>query len=131
MNDGVDLDTIRDHLIHGELVQYYRPEFLNRFDGIVLFKALNREEIKQIAGLMLKGVAKDLETRGVGLRVEEAALEALADVGFDPEFGARPMRRAIQDRVENKLAELILQSKLQRRDTIVLGEACQVRVEHG
>ncbi|OIO18667.1 MAG: hypothetical protein AUJ23_03210 [Candidatus Magasanikbacteria bacterium CG1_02_32_51] len=131
MNDGVDLDVIKDHLIHGELMQYYRSEFLNRFDGIVLFRALNREEIKQIASLMLKGVAKDLEARGVELRVEDAALEALVDVGFDAEFGARPMRRAIQDKVENQLAELILQNKLQRRDTIILGETCQIRVEHG
>ena len=131
MNDGVDLDVIKDHLIYGELMQYYRSEFLNRFDGIVLFRALNREEIKQIASLMLKGVAKDLEARGVELRVEDAALEALVDVGFDAEFGARPMRRAIQDKVENQLAELILQNKLQRRDTIILGETCQIRVEHG
>ncbi|MFA7314453.1 MAG: ATP-dependent Clp protease ATP-binding subunit [Candidatus Magasanikbacteria bacterium] len=131
MNNNVDLDTIKNSLIHGELMQYYRPEFLNRFDGIVLFKALNREEIKQIAGLMLKSIAKDLEARGVELRVEDSALEALADVGFDPEFGARPMRRAIQDRIENRLAELILQNKLQRRDTIILGDACQISVKHG
>ncbi|HAT03857.1 MAG TPA: hypothetical protein DCS29_03750 [Candidatus Magasanikbacteria bacterium] len=129
MNQGVDLEVIRDHLIRGELKQYYRPEFLNRFDGIVLFKALTREETKQIAGLMLKRVGKDLEARGVELRVEDAALEALADVGFDPEFGARPMRRAIQDRVENYLAELVLQGKLQRRDVIILGEGCQIKVE--
>lgn len=129
MNQGVDVETIREHLIRSELKQYYRPEFLNRFDGIVLFKALNREEIKQIAGLMLTRVAKDLETRGVELRVEDAALEALADVGFDPDFGARPMRRAIQDRVENQLAEFILQNKLKRRDVVILGEGAQIRVE--
>jgi len=131
MKQGVDLDVIRDHLIRGELRQYYRPEFLNRFDGIVLFKALNRDEIKQIAGLMLKGVGKDLELRGVELRFEDAALEALADVGFDPDFGARPMRRAIQDRIENYLAELVLQNKLQRRDVVIVGEGCQMRVERG
>jgi len=129
ISSGVDMDKIRENLIHGELMQYYRPEFLNRFDAIVLFKSLTRSEIKQIAEIMLKGVARDLENRGVELRVEEAALEALADVGFDPEFGARPMRRAIQDRVENRLAELILQNKLQRRDIIVLGEACQIKIE--
>ncbi len=131
MNQGVDVKTIREHLIRGELKQYYRPEFLNRFDGIVLFKALLREEIKKIAGLMLKRVAKDLETRGVELRVEDSALEALAEVGFDPDFGARPMRRAIQDRVENQLAEFILQKKLKRRDVVVLGEGAQMRVEKG
>jgi ATP-dependent Clp protease ATP-binding subunit ClpC len=125
----VPLDDIRQSLIKGKLKEYYRPEFLNRFDGIVLFKALERPEIKQIAGLMLKRVAKDLEKRGVFFRAEEAGLEALAQVGFDPEFGARPMRRAIQDKVENALAELVLQKKLNRRDTVVLGANAEIRVE--
>ena len=126
---GKSLEEIRQTLVRGELKKYYRPEFLNRFDGIVLFKSLEKEEIKQIAGLMLKRVAKDLEKRGVGFRVEESALVALAEVGFDPEFGARPMRRAIQEHVENKLADLILQKKLERRDVIVLGKGLEVKVE--
>lgn len=126
---GVDFDTIRQALVHGELKQYYRPEFLNRFDSIVLFQSLEREDIKKIAGLLLNRVAADLEKRGVELRVEEAGLEALADVGFDPEFGARPMRRAIQEKVENQLAELVLGNKIKRRDVVVLGENCELRVE--
>lgn len=129
IRQGVDLEKIRQGLIHGKLKEYFRPEFLNRFDGIVLFRSLQREEIKKVAGLMLQRVTKDLEKKGVGLRVEDAALETLAQVGFDPEFGARPMRRAIQDTVENKLAELILGGKLKRRDTVVLGEKGEVRVE--
>ncbi len=129
ITSGVELETIRQSLIRGELKNYYRPEFLNRFDGIVLFRSLQREEIKQIAGLMLKRVETDLEKRGVGLRVEDEALEALAEVGFDPEFGARPMRRAIQDKVENKLAELILAGNLKRRDTVVLGAGAEILVE--
>lgn len=128
LNGGVSLTEIREQMVHGELKKYYRPEFLNRFDGIVLFKPLTREEIKQIAGYMLKRVAKDLETRGVELRVEDAALEALVKIGFDPDFGARPMRRAIQEQVENKLAELILQNKLRRRDVVMLGEGAELSV---
>jgi len=126
---GKTLEEIRESLVRGELKKYYRPEFLNRFDGIILFKSLEKEEIKQIAGLMLKRVAKDLEKRGVVLKVEGSALVALADIGFDPEFGARPMRRAIQEHVENKLADLILQNKLERRDVIVLGDKLEVRIE--
>lgn len=126
---GVALDTIREQLVRSELKQYYAPEFLNRFDGIVLFKPLDREGIKQIASLMLKRVAKDLEARGVELRVESSALDALAEVGFDPDFGARPMRRAIQDKVENQLAELVLKGELKRRDVVVLGEGAALRVE--
>ena len=123
------MEEIRQELIRGELKQYYRPEFLNRFDGIVLFRALDRKEIKQIAGLMLKRIGKDLGERGVEFRTEESALEALAEVGFDPEFGARPMRRAIQEKVENRLADLILSGKLQRRDVVVLGSGAEIRVE--
>ena len=129
LGKGVELEEIRQSLIRGELKKYYRPEFLNRFDGIVLFRALDREEIKQVAGLMLKRVEKDLEKRGVFLRVDAAALESLADVGFDPEFGARPMRRATQDTVENNLAELVLGGKLKRRDTVVIGEGGKIKVE--
>ena len=128
---GKSLEETRQTLVRGELKKYYRPEFLNRFDGIVLFRSLEKEEIKQIAGLMLKRVAKDLDKRGVGFRVEDSALDALAEVGFDPEFGARPMRRAIQEHVENKLADLILQSKLERRDVIVLGKGLSVEIERG
>ncbi|MEK7643843.1 MAG: AAA family ATPase [Patescibacteria group bacterium] len=131
LKKGVELSVIKEHLMREELRQYYRPEFLNRFDGVVLFRPLNREEIKQIAGFMLKGVGKDLLVRGVSLRVEDGALEALAKIGFDPDFGARPMRRAIQDKVENKLAELVLGGKLQRRDTVVIGEGAEIRVERG
>lgn len=129
LNQGGQIEDIRQELIKGELKKYYRPEFLNRFDGIVLFRALIREEIKQIAGLMLKRVASDLEKRGVELRVEEPALEGLAEAGFDPEFGARPMRRAIQEKVENQLAELVLAGKLNRRDVVVLGEGVNIRIE--
>ncbi|MBU0597006.1 AAA family ATPase [Patescibacteria group bacterium] len=130
IQEGTALEEIRQTLIRGKLKEYYKPEFLNRFDGIVLFRALVREEIKKIAGLMLKRVTKDLEARGVEFRVEDSALEALAMIGFDPEFGARPMRRAIQDKVENQLAELVLGNKLKRRDVVVLGEGAEMSVIH-
>lgn len=123
------LEQIRQELIRSELKQYYKPEFLNRFDGIVLFKALERPEIKQIGALMLQRVAADLEKRGVFLKIEEAALESLADIGFDPEFGARPMRRAIQDTIENTLADFILTNKIKRKDTIVVGKGLSIHIE--
>lgn len=126
---GKTQNAIRDALVHTELAQYYRPEFLNRFDAIVLFRALERTEIKQIAGLMLKRVAKNLDEKGIALRVEEGALFALADAGWDATFGARPMRRAIQDHVEDAIAQLLLAGKLARRDTVVLGDGMSIRVE--
>lgn len=129
LKSGKTLSVVRDALIRTELKQYYRPEFLNRFDGIVLFKPLEKPEIREIARFMLKRVAKDLQARGVSFRVEETALDALADIGFDPDFGARPMRRAIQEKVENQLADLVLRGQLGRRDTVVLGDKAELHIE--
>jgi ATP-dependent Clp protease ATP-binding subunit ClpB len=126
---GISMENIRQQLIRSELKKYYRPEFLNRFDGIVVFRPLNKGEIKKVARLMLKRIAEDLEKRGANFRIEDSGLDALADVGFDPEFGARPMRRAIQDLIENKIADIILQGKLNRGSTVVLGEGAQILVE--
>jgi ATP-dependent Clp protease ATP-binding subunit ClpC len=126
---GVSQKMIQDALMRTELKTYFRPEFLNRFDGVVLFHPLTREDTKTIAEYMLKRIAKDLDARGIAFRVEASALEYLATVGFDPEFGARPMRRAIQDLVENKLAEMILENKVGRKDTVVF-EGSELRVEN-
>lgn len=127
---GLSSDAIKDRLLHGELNTYFRPEFLNRFDGIVLFKPLEMAGIKKIASFMLKRLARDLDAKGIALQVEDAALDFFAQVGFDPEFGARPLRRALQERVENHLAELILNKEVQRRDTIVLGAEGKLSVLH-
>ncbi len=126
---GLSTDMIKDRLLHGQLKEYFRPEFLNRFDGIVLFKPLDQEAIKKIAGLMLKRVGKDLEQKAVQLEVTDEALTYFASIGFDPEFGARPMRRVVQDKVENALAELILGNKLKRGTTVVIGAEGKVSVK--
>ncbi len=119
--NGVPHEKILNQLLHGELKQYYRPEFLNRFDGIILFNELTRDAIKQVAGMLLAKLAKTIEEKGVMLVATDEALEFLADVGFDPEFGARPMRRALQEKVENRLAELFLEGKLRRGSTVTVG----------
>ena len=128
MSQGVSGDIIKEKLLHGELRQYFRPEFLNRFDGIILFKELTREDIKQVASMMLKHLAMEFEKKGIEFTVEDAALESLADVGFDPEFGARPMRRALQEKIENKLAELVLEKKLKPGAKLIIGADCEVTV---
>lgn len=127
--NNVAHEEILNQLLHSELKQYFRPEFLNRFDGIVLFNDLKREDIKQIAGLMFARIAKDAENKGIQLVATDEALEFLADAGFDPEFGARPMRRALQEKVENKLAELLLQGKLKRGSTVTIGAGGSLMVE--
>lgn len=124
---GLSLEAIKERLLHGELKEYFRPEFLNRFDGIVLFRALTFSDMKKIVALMLGRIVKDLEEKGIEMVIEEEALDFLAGIGFDPEFGARPLRRALQERVENKLAEMLLSKQLKRRDKIAIGKGGEIR----
>ena len=126
---GVPHEELLNQLLHGELKTYFRPEFLNRFDGIILFNPLTRADIKKIAGNMFGRIAKSMEEKGVQLQATDEALEFLAEAGFDPEFGARPMRRVLQEKVENKLAELFLQGKLKRGSVVTVGAGGEVTVE--
>lgn len=117
---GMGVVQIKEEIISGELQQYFRPEFLNRFDGIIVFKPLAKEDIINIAKVLLKDVEKNLEAKGMRFQATDLAIEDLANLGFDPKFGARPMRRVIQEKVDDVIANLILTGKIQRRDTIVL-----------
>jgi ATP-dependent Clp protease ATP-binding subunit ClpC len=112
-------EAMKDKLL-GELKKNFRPEFLNRIDGVVVFHALNREHIRQIVDLMLVGVTKQLAEKGVKLEVTESAKDFLGEKGYDEVFGARPLRRAIQDRVEDKLSEELLRGTFQEGDTVVV-----------
>ncbi|MBF8280451.1 MAG: hypothetical protein HW383_224 [Candidatus Magasanikbacteria bacterium] len=129
LQQGVGNEQIKTALIHSELKQYFRPEFLNRFDAIVLFKPLLKEQIVQIARLMLGRLARTLEQKGIILEVTPAALEEIAAAGFDPIFGARPLRRVIQDRVENKIADVMLRGEVKRKDVIFVDAGGRVTVK--
>jgi len=100
----------------------FRPEFLNRFDAVVAFHPLTPDQIVQVATLMLQSLADQMATKEVTLKVTPAALRKLARAGFDPVYGARPMRRAIQDKVENALAQSLLEGKITRGQTVTIDE---------
>jgi len=91
------------------LKDYFRPEFLNRFDAIVAFSALSREDLKQIVELMLKDVYAAASEQGITVTVTDAAKEKLAELGYHPAFGARPLRRVIEEKVEDGIAELMME----------------------
>ncbi len=129
MTAGESLEQIKTHLLEKELRAIYRPEFLNRCDGVIVFRPLQKEEIRRIALLMIAQVAARLEPKGIGFRVEDTALDGLVKKGFDPQFGARPLRRVVQEEVENAIADALLQGKVKRRDTIVLEEGGMIRIE--
>jgi len=130
---GQDSELIREAVM-GEVKQHFRPEFLNRIDETVVFHALDRANIAAIAKIQLRILEARLEKLDMRLDVSPAALAELAKVGFDPVFGARPLKRAIQHRIENPVAKLILQGKFGPKDVIPVdvedGEFSFSRVVH-
>ena len=107
---GQSTAAIRD-AVWAEVKQHFRPEFLNRIDETVVFHALSQKHIESIAGIQLRLLEQRLDKLEMKLEVSPAALAELAKVGFDPVFGARPLKRAIQQRIENPVSKLILQGK--------------------
>ena len=100
---------------------YFRPEFVNRIDEMVVFRPLGREQIRSIVGLEVERLRARLAERGFGLSVTEAALDRLADAGYDPVYGARPLKRAFRVEVENPLARRLLAGEIPDRETIRIG----------
>ena len=109
--DGMSDAKIRDAVM-GELKNVFRPEFLNRVDDIIVFRQLNKENISEIARRMLAGLSKRVKELEFELEFDESAIEEIGNAGFDPVYGARPLRRAIQQKIEDKLSEEMLEGKL-------------------
>ena len=104
-----------------ELKQHFRPEFLNRVDDTIVFPPLQKDEIKQIVDLMIAKLAKRMEAQDMHLQLSDGARELLADLGFDPVLGARPLRRAIQREIEDSLSERILFGEIQPGQVVTVG----------
>lgn len=130
---GQESEVIREAVMI-DVKQHFRPEFLNRIDETVVFHALDRNNIAAIAKIQLKVLEARIEKMDMKLDVSEPALAELAKVGFDPVFGARPLKRAIQQRIENPVAKLILEGKFGPKDVIPVdveaGEFVFGRVVH-
>lgn len=107
--------------VQSALKDQFRPEFLNRVDEIVIFSELSKEEIRKIVDLMLKEVSAQLLEKNVKLTVSEAAKEQLAKEGYDPKYGARPLRKTIQRRLEDPLADMFLMGKLNNAEKVSVG----------
>ena len=114
---GADYIDIKE-AVWDELKNHFRPEFLNRIDETVVFHSLDAKHIAKIADIQLKVLSDRLKRMDLGMDVSPAALEELAKVGFDPVFGARPLKRAIQQRIENPLSKMLLEGKFGPHDTI-------------
>jgi ATP-dependent Clp protease ATP-binding subunit ClpC len=114
-----DYERMKNNVLD-EIKRFFRPEFLNRIDGTVVFHALSREHMNQIVDMNLKSVVSALLEKGISLEVTDEAKGWMAEKGYDPLFGARPVRRLIQDTVEDKLSDSILEGALKPGDTAVI-----------
>ena len=103
-------------LVNEELKQYFRPEFLNRLDEIIVFRQLTKNEVKEIAEIMLKEVFDRLKDKGIKLDVTDAFKERLVEEGYNPSYGARPLRRAVMRLLEDSLAEEVLSGRIKDGD---------------
>jgi ATP-dependent Clp protease ATP-binding subunit ClpB len=110
--DDEELDRVRAEVL-GVLRQHFRPEFLNRVDDIIVFTRLDRTELRHIVEIQINGLRSRLAARSITLEADEAALDLLAAEGYDPTYGARPLRRVIQRRIQDPLAMAILDGRLQ------------------
>ena len=124
LRDGESAETVREQVME-EVRRAFRPEFLNRLDEILLFNRLSRANMADIVDIQLGGLRKLLADRKIGLEVDSRALQWLANRGYDPVYGARPLKRVIQRSLQNPLATLILESQVKDGDTV------KVTVENG
>ncbi|GEL08373.1 ATP-dependent protease ATP-binding subunit ClpC [Salisediminibacterium halotolerans] len=106
--------------VMGELKKSFRPEFLNRIDEIIVFHSLEKDHIKQIVSLMAQQLQNRLKEQEISFELSEEAKNKIADEGFDPEYGARPLRRALQKEVEDRLSEEVLRETIQKGETVLL-----------
>ena len=110
----------RDEAVKNEIRNFFKPEFLNRLDDIIIFNPLGENEAFEIVKLLFKDLQKSLESKGIHAELSENAALFIARAGFDPDFGARPLKRAIYDKIEDKLSDMILSDELGENEDIII-----------
>ncbi len=120
VTSDLDPDKVAEGEYSKELKRLFRPEFLNRIDEIIVFESLSREEIRAIVDLQMREIQARLEEQGIQITLSPEARDYLADIGYDPAFGARPLRRVLQRRVENELSRRLLRGEFQTGDHILV-----------
>jgi ATP-dependent Clp protease ATP-binding subunit ClpC len=116
-SDTDDYEDMKENVMQ-ELKRSFRPEFLNRIDDVIVFHSLKEEHLQQIVSLMSEELRKRLKEQDIDFVLTDEAKKHLAKVGFDPQYGARPLRRAIQKHIEDRLSEELLRGTIQRGDTV-------------
>ena len=129
LESGLSMPEIDEALKKRELLHSFKPEFLNRFDAVVVFQPLAFEQVLIIARILLKELEDQLAEQGILFEATNEAIVDLAKAGFNPAQGARPLRRAIQDKIEDQVAKLILNKKVRQRDKIILQKDFVIKIE--
>src|SRR5262249_41437664 len=122
--EGQDTDAVRDQVMAGVRANF-RPEFLNRIDAIILFHRLKRSEMTKIVDIQMARLARVLEDRKITIVREPPARDCIADKGYDPTYGARPLKRVIQKSVQDPLSELILSGGIKDGERVVISAGKQ------
>ena len=118
-NSNSEKDNIREKVME-QVKRAFKPEFLNRIDEIIVFDRLTEENIESIARLMLSSLSDRLNSNSINVEFDDAAVKKIAKKGFDPVYGARPLRRAIQSDIEDMLSELIIDGSVKKSDNITV-----------
>lgn len=119
IKDNKKLDMVKEDLIDYLLTNnVFRPEFINRFDAVVVFKPLTKDNLLAICQLMLKKLNDNLKDKGITFEITQELKEKIVELGYSPQFGAREMKRVIQNKVENVLAKAVLSGKLKRGNRV-------------
>lgn len=127
---GLNPEQVKNMLLEKVLPELFRPEFINRFDNVVVFTPLSFNDVMLITTRMLQGLANKIQTeKGITFHVDPEAVKELATKGYDPLYGARPLKRVIQDTVDDALAKLFLSEQVRRRDTVVLRPGGQMEIQ--
>ena len=117
---GEGKENEREAAVKAELKNYFKPEFINRLDDIIIFNPLGLNELKGIVSIMFKDLELALANRGIKASLDESAIKLISDAGFDPVYGARPLRRALYELVEDKIADEILRENIASGDEIII-----------
>lgn len=123
-----NIQEIKKVLIEEHLTKVIKPELINRFDGVIVFSPLEESDIVAIAELMLANMKKILSEKNINLEIHPEGLLKLAHEGYDPKFGARPLRRLLQDKVENIIANKLLTKEVGRRDTVFINQSAEIEI---
>ena len=121
--EAADKNELVKRVVLDEVRKHFRPEFLNRLDDLIVFRRLSHDQIEKIVDIQLKLFEKRLSRRGLGLTITPQAKTLLVDQGWDPQYGARPLKRAIQRALEDELAKRILGGEFTQGDTVAVGRS--------